>query len=255
MPIYEDEAIVLRHYPIAESDRIVVCVGPEMGKIRAVAAGIKKPKNRFAGCLEPLNHIKIVYFNREGRDLGRIRHAELVHSYSRRIPTLDHMFAFTYFAELVHAFAQENQSNPTLFRLLQASLKAGENNVPIQPLVRYFEVWCLKISGFFPNYDYCSRCGKYVKEEGFLVRIKDAVAYCKACAPQNGVLIGAAAAGSLRAIIQRSPEDFAAMPLDAAVGRQLENLTQALLGLNLDSPLKSYRILKEALIKRLKIQD
>jgi DNA repair protein RecO len=158
------------------------------------------------------------------------------------------MFAFTYFTELVHAFALENQSNPTLFRLLQASLKAGENNAPIQPLVRYFEVWCLKISGVYPNYDYCSRCGRYVKEESFWVRIKDAAACCDACAPRNGILIGAAAAGVLRAIMRRSPEDFASIAFDTTAGHQLEQLTQALLRLNLDSPVKSYRILKEALI-------
>lgn len=251
MPIYEDEAIVLRQYPIAESDSIVVCIAPELGKVRAVAQGIKKLKNRFAGCLEPLNHIKLVFFNREGRDLGRIRHAELIHSYSAKITILDCIFAFTYFAELANTFVQENQSNPALFRLLQASLRAGENNAPIQPLVRYFEVWCLKLSGLYPNYAYCSNCGKYVKEEGFLARIKEAEAFCSACAPQNGIVIGARASKSLQAIMKCSPEDFSAIPLDAEAGRQLERLTQGLLGLNLDSPLKSYRILKETIIKHI----
>ena len=249
MPIYEDEAIVLRHYPIADYDSIVVCIAPELGKIRAVAKGIKKPKSRLAGCLEPMNHIQIALFSREGMELGRISHAELIHSYSGKITSLNHIFAFSYFAELAQALVQDNQSNPTLFRLLLASLKAGEKQVPIEPLLRYFEVWSLKISGFYPNYAYCSNCGKCVKEEGFFARIKDEHGLCSACAPGKGFFIGAPASRTLQAIMMNSPEAFTAMPFEIEAGQQIEHLTQELLGHNLDSPLKSYKILKAALIQ------
>ena len=251
MPTYEDEAIVLRQYPLAESDSIVVCVAPELGKVRAVAHGIKRAKSRFAGCLEPLNHIRVVFFNREGRDLGNIRHAELIHSYSGRIPTLNHIFAFTFFAELVHALAQENQSSHALFRLLLASLKAGEKKAAILPLVRYFEIWCLKIGGFYPNYDNCSSCGKFLKEDGFHALIKDGTALCGNCGPRDGIFVGTAAATSLQRIMKCPPEDFAAIPLETEACRQLERLAHGLLAQNLDSPLKSYRILKEALLNQI----
>jgi DNA repair protein RecO (recombination protein O) len=247
MPIYEDEAIVLRQYPIAESDVIVVCIAPEMGKIRAVAQGIKKTKSRFAGSLEPLNHLKIVYFNREGKDLGKIQHTELIHSYAIKFSTLDHIFAFTFFAELALAFAQENQSNPALFRLLLASLKAGEKGIPILPLVLYFEVWSLKLGGFFPGYALCSRCGRSVKEEGFFARTQDGTALCGNCSSRKGILVGPAAASAIQKILTHSPEDFTAFPIEAEAGRQLERLARKLLEQNLGSPLKSYSILKEAL--------
>jgi DNA repair protein RecO (recombination protein O) len=253
MPIREDEAIVLRQYPIADSDRIVVCIAPELGIIRAVAQGIKKPKSRLAGCLEPLNHIQIVFFSREGRELGRIQNAELIHSYSGKITSLSHIFAFAYFSELANILAQDNQSNPTLFRLFLASLKAGEKLVPIAPLVRYFEVWCLKISGLFPNYAYCSHCGKYVKEDGFFARIKEGNALCSNCSRNNGVFVGADASLALQAMMTNSPEDFTAMPIESEAEHQIERLTQELLELHLDSPRKSYRIFKESLIQ--KIED
>lgn len=251
MPIHEDEAIVLRQYPLAEFDSIVVCVAPETGKIRAVAQGIKKAKSRYSGCLEPLNHIKIVVYNREGRDLGKIQHAELIHSYSKRFRTLEHVFAFTFFAELVHLFAQENQPNPALFRLLLASLKAGEKGALIPPLVRYFEVWCLKINGFYPNFISCFICGKYIQEYGFFAHIKDGTTRCSDCGSQNGIFIGTAAAEALRKIMKHSPEDFAAIPFEKEVDSQIERLTHGLLGQNLDHPLKSYRILKGVLIKQI----
>lgn len=246
MPIYEDEAVVLRHYPIAESDCVVVCIAPELGKIRAVAQGIKKPKNRFAGSLELLNHVRVTIFSREGQELGKIRRAELIHSFSGRIASLKHIFAFSYFAELVYVIAQYNQANSRLFRLLLASLKAGEKLVSVEPLVRYFEIWSLKISGLYPNYAYCSNCGKYVKENGFFALIKDGCGLCRNCSAGKGVFIGSAASSALRAIEINPPEVFSKRPLEEEAGRQIEQLTKELLGANFDSPFRSYRILKEA---------
>jgi DNA repair protein RecO (recombination protein O) len=78
MPVYEAEAIVLRQYSLSDSDRIIVFVTREYGKMRAAAQGIKKPKSRIAGCLEPLNHLHLELWAREGRELGQIRQAELI---------------------------------------------------------------------------------------------------------------------------------------------------------------------------------
>ena len=62
MPVHEAEAIVLRQYSLSDSDRIIVFITREFGKIRAVAKGVKKPKSRFAGALEPLNHIRLEFY-------------------------------------------------------------------------------------------------------------------------------------------------------------------------------------------------
>ena len=96
MPIHEAEAIVLRQYSLADSDRIILLVTREYGKIRAVAQGAQKPKNRLSGRLEPLNHVQIEVYVREGRDLGQIRQAELMHSYLGKNPSLKQICAFSY---------------------------------------------------------------------------------------------------------------------------------------------------------------
>lgn len=247
MPIYEDEAVVLRQYPLADSDSIVVWFGPRLGKVRTVAHGIKKPKSRLSGCLEPLNHVRIDFYAREGHDLGRIQHAELIHSYSGKSDSLNHLFSCTYFAELVHIVAQDNQANPVLFRLLLASLKAAEKKVPIPALLRYFETWTLKICGLYPNHAYCSDCGKYVKDLGFFARMEDGLGRCSDCAGSGDVFIGSEASRTLQAIWTHSPEDFSGLVVDAGIFEQIEKLTQGLLGTQMNVPLKSYKILKEAL--------
>ncbi len=247
MPIFEDDAIVLRQYPIADSDRIVVSIGSQLGKFRAVAQGIKKPKNRLTGCLEPLNHIRISLYSREGSDLARVRQAELIHSYSGKIDSLEHIFAFAYFTELVHTLVQDNQPNPVLFRLLLATLKAGEKKAPVLPMIRYFEVWCLKISGLYPNYDYCSECGKYVKDLGFFARVYEGLSLCRQCGHNKDLWVGADASRALQAMMVMAPDTFAARPIDEETCSQLEQLTRSLLNNHIESPMKSYSVLKKLL--------
>jgi DNA repair protein RecO (recombination protein O) len=247
MPVYEAEAIVLRQYPLSDSDRIVVLVSREYGKIRAAAKGVKKTKSRIAGCLEPLNHIRLEFWSREDRELGQVRNAELIHSYLGRARDLKQVYAFNYFAEIANELVQDNQSNLLLFRLLLASLNTGERHPINQSLIRYFEIWCLKLSGLLPNYAYCSNCGKCVKDEGFFAWIESGQARCLACAMGRGLQIRAPASAVLYAIMKLPPEQFVCRPLAEGAGTDVEHLSQRLLGLHLEKQLKSYRILREAL--------
>lgn len=126
MPVHEAEAIVLRQYALSDSDRIIVLFTREFGKIRAVAKGVKKPQSRFAGCLEPLSHIRVEFYSREGRDLGQIRRTELIRSYLGLNPGLNQVYAYSYFAEIANELVQDNQVNYALFRLLLGAMGAGE---------------------------------------------------------------------------------------------------------------------------------
>jgi DNA repair protein RecO (recombination protein O) len=247
MPIYEAEAIVLRQYSLSDSDRIVVFITREYGKIRATARGIKKTQSHLAGYLEPLNHIRLEFYAREGRDLGQVRQAELIHSYLGMHPSLKRMYAFSYFAEISNEIAQDNQANAQLFRLLLAVLESGEKLAINQALVRYFEIWCLKLSGLFPNYGYCSNCGKCVKDEGFFARPEAGHGLCRTCARGRGLEIGASASAALEKMAKLSPEQFTSYPLAEEAAGEIERLSGKLLDMHLEKQLKSYRVLKEAL--------
>lgn len=247
MPIYEAEAIVLRHYSLSDSDRIIVFITREFGKIRAAAKGVKKPRSRISGSLEPLSHIRLEFWTREGRELNQVRQAELIHSYLAKNPDLGQVCGFSYFAELTNEMVQENQSNHPLFRLLLASLRAGENSAINQALLRYFEIWCLKLAGLLPDYAYCSNCGKCVKDDRFFAWIEAGQARCPDCSKGQGLPMGPAASSALAEMLKLTPEQFMVRPLNKDAAGQIERLTQRLLSLHLEKYLKSYRILKEAL--------
>ena len=47
------ESIVLRHSDWGEADRFLVIFTRELGKVRAIAKGVRKPRSRKVGHLEP----------------------------------------------------------------------------------------------------------------------------------------------------------------------------------------------------------
>jgi DNA repair protein RecO (recombination protein O) len=247
MPVHEAEAVVLRHYSLSEADKIIVLVTREFGKLRATAQGVKRPRSRLAGTLEPLNHIRLEFYSKEGAELARIRQAETIHSYLGRNPSLEKVYAFSYFAELIQEFVEEGNPNPLIFRLFLSVLNAGENAAVREPLVRYFEIWILRLSGLLPNYDYCSNCGRCVKDEGFLAWLQAGQGRCQACAGGKGVQIRPETARLLHLIFELSPERFAKTAASDSAIRNLERLTLRLMEHHLEKQTKSYKSLREIL--------
>lgn len=247
MPIHETEAIVLRRYPLSESDRIIVFFTKGQGKLRAVGHGVKKPKSRLAGCLEPLNHVRLEYYAKEGADLAQIRQCEIIHAYLGKNPSLKRIYAFTYFTELAHEFVQENQANVVLFRLFLAVASAGEQMGVNQALVRYFEFWSLKLNGLLPNFGHCSICDKCLKEVGFFAWIEEGEGRCQECAGNKGLHVRSDAAASLNSMSAMPPAQYASMTLTESAAADLERLSQRLLERHLEKRLKSYAALSEVL--------
>ena len=75
MPVYTTDALILRTYKLAESDRIVVFLTRDRGKKRGVAKGARRARSGSAA-LEPLTCAGVGYFERERRDLVRLDYVE-----------------------------------------------------------------------------------------------------------------------------------------------------------------------------------
>src|ERR1700692_1945188 len=80
MALKESEAIVLRTYPLRESDLLVTLFTRLEGKVRGVARAAKKSRRRFGGALEPLTYIKVAYDDRERHELARLDSCEVLES-------------------------------------------------------------------------------------------------------------------------------------------------------------------------------
>jgi DNA repair protein RecO (recombination protein O) len=190
MPLLESDAIILKTYPLGEADRIVAFFSREHGKVRGVANGARKMKNRFGASLEPLTHSRIQFFEKENRDLVRIQSAEILDSPMALYADYDCAVFAGHLVDLTDRFLPEHQPHDAVFRLVRMMVQAASDACPLDIAACYFEVWMLRLAGVFPDLFRCSVCSKSldVAEERHLARGLQAV-ICAACDHSNGVAL------------------------------------------------------------------
>src|SRR5574341_912742 len=105
MPLHTSDALILRTYPLGESDRIVVFLTRDRGKKRGVAKNARQSRRRFGGALEPLTYGRVGYMERERRDLVRLDYVEPVRSPMAALEG-EALGYVEYFAELIDEWAQ-----------------------------------------------------------------------------------------------------------------------------------------------------
>ena len=146
--LHTTEALILRTYPLGESDRIVVFLSRDRGKKRGVAKNARQSRRRFGGALEPMTHGRVGYVEREGRDLVFVDYVEPLRS-PLAAADAEALGYVGYFAELIDEWAPDGDPNETLFRLGASIVDALAAGVPIEPLARYFEFWILRLQGVY----------------------------------------------------------------------------------------------------------
>src|SRR5438477_7030759 len=163
MPLPQSESIILKTYPLGEADRIVAVYSRDHGKMRGVANGARRIKNRFGASLEPLAHSRIQFFEKETRDLVRIQSADLLDSPMKLFQDYDRAVCAGRMVQLVDRFLPEHEPQDAVFRLVRMTVRALEQGCPIEFAACYFEVWMLRLAGVFPDLFVCSTCSKYLQ--------------------------------------------------------------------------------------------
>jgi DNA repair protein RecO (recombination protein O) len=160
MGLHQSDSIILKTYPLGEADRIVAFFSRDHGKLRGVANGARKMKNRFGASLEPLAHSRIQFFEKENRDLVRIQSADLLDSPMKLFEDYDRAVCAGRLIELLDRFLPEKEPQDAVFRLVRMTVRALEQGCSIEFAACYFEVWMLRLAGVFPDLFACSVCSK-----------------------------------------------------------------------------------------------
>lgn len=241
MPIKEDEGIVLRSIRVKEIDKIVSIFSREHGIVRGIAKGALKFNNRFGSSLEPLSHIKFIYYEREGRELFIIKTAELIKSYFeiQRNPKIFN--GFSQMIELLEEFVPQKVKEEKIFRLLNACLSATSIGIEIELILLYFKFWLLKISGLLPDLTKCKNCKR--EGGGFLSPSMDGI-YCGECAKLKTMEVSNLTGKFVHFISKNPPANLKDFPLPENEKTRIENLINELLLHHLEKLPKTMNIKK-----------
>jgi len=210
MGLIDTEAVILRTYNLAEADKIVISFTRCCGLTRGVANGARRLKSRFGAALEPFTVVKLSYFEKEGRELGSIKQAEIQRSYFDLTRAADTVACMAYMAGLLMEFAPPHEPNEHLFRLVQTSLETLAHSPNKGTAIkRYFEIWILKLSGLMPEMRACAVCRKHFETQEKSYMNEENGVHCEACSHARGEVLGANTRLMLRALLSISPAKFA----------------------------------------------
>lgn len=169
MPVLTSEAVVLRTWPVHESDLIVSFFTRDYGRMRGVAKAALKSRKRFGGALELMTQARAWFAERPRQELVRLDQLEILRSPLSAPVDHTRMAVLSFFAEVLDEALPERDPQDAVFRLLVSVLEhttaVQSETVQPQPAgpwmpLTYFSLWMTKLMGLLPDISRCIVCGE-----------------------------------------------------------------------------------------------
>lgn len=198
MPVYRDEAVVLRTHKLGEADRIVTLLTRQHGKVRAVAKGVRRTASKFGARLEPFMVADVQLY--EGRSLDIITQAESLGSYGALI-TADYP-SYTAASVMVETADKLTESEGSLQQYLLLvgalrSLSRREHGAGLT--LDSYLLRALSMAGWAPSFQDCARCGTLGEHSAMVVQLGGIV--CDDCALPGSPRLDGATVALLSALL------------------------------------------------------
>jgi DNA repair protein RecO (recombination protein O) len=181
MPARETEAIILKTFPLGEADRLVSFLGRSSGRIRGVASGARRLKNRYGSTLEVLSHVQIWYVERETRDLVRIQQADLLESFHKAQSDYGLSTGLAVVSEISEVVLPEHEVSEPMFRLILLAVREIERTGDWRMPLSYFAFWTVRLGGWLPRFDRCTSCGTLFSGKPAFYGAHHSGLFCEKC--------------------------------------------------------------------------
>ena len=159
MNTFRDEAIVLRTYKLAESDRICVLLTPEHGKVRAVAHGVRKTSPRLGARMEVLDHVD-VQLARGRTELLNVRQVVPRAGPVGLREDFARLSAAMVLVETADAATLEDHADPEFYEMVRRALWSLATAADPSVVATAFLLKTLAHDGAAPVLDRCATCGE-----------------------------------------------------------------------------------------------
>jgi len=163
--IITTEAIVLSKIKYGDTSKITTLYTEEFGKISAIVKGGRNSKSKIGAVVDPMNHIQIVLYKKDTREVQIISSAELLNHFRKIRENLEKLEYSQAILELLKKLTAEHESNHRLFKgsVRILTLLDTSNEIPIVTFGRFF-IFFLSELGYEIQLDKCAFCGKTTLE-------------------------------------------------------------------------------------------
>lgn len=255
--LYKTEAIVLRGMDLGEADRVLTVLTPHLGKLRVVAKGIRRPRSRLGGGLEPFSDVHLVLA--VGRTFDVVTQAALEDPHLGLRNDLHSTAAAWYLVELADRFCEGASDSHGAFRLLAqglSALDAAPTDVSREVVARWYELALLDAMGFRPELVSCLECGARIGPEGNVYSATAGGVLGPECAhaAHAAPRLSPDALKVLRHLQRSALVDVLRLRLPGGVHREVERLLHATVSAVLERELRSRDFLEEVAARQAAVE-
>lgn len=168
MPVYSATGINVGSINLGEQDKLLTIYTKELGLIKAVAKGARKPGSKIGGKAQLLcvNNLQLS----KGKSLDIISQAESIETFGSLRNDLTSLYTALYFAELTAMFASGLEEDAAIYfdflisMIERLNKRSDETKQECNWIRLCFELGLLKLLGLKPELNYCVNCRNSLSE-------------------------------------------------------------------------------------------
>jgi DNA repair protein RecO (recombination protein O) len=241
---YKTEAIVLKRTDLGEADSIITLYTPNMGKIRAVAKGVRRPKSKLGGHLDLLTRSALLLA--QGQNLDIITQSQTIDSFLPVRSDLNLIGSAIYMAELLDQFtAEQVESYPVYILLNNDLLWLCEASNP-ELVLRHFEIQLLSHMGYQPELYSCLGCNSRLMPHRNTFSASSGGILCPECSrnEQASHSVSVEAIKVMRFLLENNQASASRLRVSVDLSREIEQLLRWYIRYILERDIKSLEFLE-----------
>ena len=243
---YTTDAIVLTRFDYSEADRILTLITPGLGKLKAIAKGIRRPTSRIGGSLEPFAELHLVLAH--GRTFEVVTQVSVARPWLRLRDDLISFGTASYLAELADRTLEERHAAEPIYLLLRRAYELLDAGMAPGRVARWYEMHLADELGVRPEVDRCVECGRLLPpDERYRWLPPLGGVLCERCPGPPHERTGLSLEGLklLKAYRRMDVEALATLRVLPAVEREVERAMREFLAYTLDRQPRSLAFLDE----------
>lgn len=240
MAVYHADALVIRSKQFGESDRVLTLFSRELGKLQAVAKGVRKPKSRQRAGAQLFTYGDFLIHR--GKTLDTVSQCSPKESFPHLWNDLDRSFAATGIAELLDVSTIVEQPNKELFTLTMSCFFLLEQFDSALVLSAY-ALRLMDVLGYRPLLGECAECGGSVKGDRIFFSFEGGGTLCGDCRERYaGRWIRAGSIAFMRQLIRADITKLDRMRWGVWMQQEILETLRLYLEHRFERPLKSWRM-------------
>src|SRR6476619_2171244 len=158
--------MVLSRFELGEADRVLTLLTPHDGKIKAIAKGVRRPRSRIGGSVEPFAELQLQLVR--ARTFDVITQASVAEAWLNLRDHLESAATAWYIGELAERAVEERAAAYPVYALLRRAYQLLDDGMAPGRVARWYEFGLAEALGMRPEVDRCVECDRQLETtDGF----------------------------------------------------------------------------------------